>query len=250
MSGFKLSTTLYALTNAWLSRRYTFEQLVDRVAELGLGPGVEVIGFQSIKGYPRVSREFELTFKRLLDRHGFEPASLGGNIDFARRPDRLLTPDETIETIEAQIGAAKTLGFPALRIQKISDDLFERAARLAERADVKLGIEIHAPLHVDHPMIVQMRELFDRIDSPALGFVPDWSSTMTAAPVGQLRAFERNGLTRGQTDFLRELWERGGQPNELFDEFAERARSGGAPPEAINQVRIMFSMFARNDPWR
>ena len=73
---------------------------------------------------------------------------------------------------------------------------------------------------------------------------------MTALPVGQLRAYERSGLTRAQTDFLRELWERGGQPNELFDEFADRARSEGAAPEAVNQVRIIFSMFARNDPRR
>ena len=70
---------------------------------------------------------------------------------------------------------------------------------------------------------------------------------MTALPVGQLRAFERNGLTRAQTDFLRELWERGGPPNELFDEFADRARGEGATPQAVNQVRIIFSMFARND---
>ena len=75
---------------------------------------------------------------------------------------------------------------------------------------------------------------------------------MTALPVGQLRAFERNGLTRGQTDFLRELWERGGPPLELFGEFAERARGEGATPEAVGQARTVFTMFARNDParWR
>ena len=71
---------------------------------------------------------------------------------------------------------------------------------------------------------------------------------MTALPTGQLRAFERNGLTREQTDFLRELWDRGGAPHELFEEFAEKARSEGATEQAINQVRIVFSMFAHNDP--
>jgi xylose isomerase-like TIM barrel protein len=246
----KLSTTLFALTNEWLSRRYTFEQLVGRTAELGLGPGLEVVGFQSIRGYPRISREFEQTFKRLIDEHGLEPSALGANIDLARRADRLMTRDEVVETLEAQVEAARVLGFPVVRAQKLDDDLYEWAAARAEQAGVKLGIEIHAPLFVDHPMVLGLREIFDRIDSPALGFIPDWSATMTALPAGQLRAFEHNGLTRAQTDFLRELWERGGPPNELFEEFAERARGEGATPAAVGQVRIIFSMFARNDPKR
>jgi len=247
---FRLSTTLFALTNEWLSRRYTFEQLVDKVAELELGPGLELIGFQSIRGFPRVDAEFERTFKRLLDRHGFEPSCLGANIDLARRTDRLMSREEVQETLTAQVEAARILGFPVVRAQKLDDDLYEWAAALGEDAGVKLGIEIHAPLFVDHPMVLGLREIFDRIDSPALGFIPDSSATMTALPIGQLRAFERDGLTRSQTDFLRELWERGGPPNELFDEFAERARSEGATPQAVNQVRIVFSMFARNDPRR
>jgi sugar phosphate isomerase/epimerase len=248
MSGFRLSTTLFALTNEWLSRRYTFEQLVGRTAELGLGPGLELIGFQSIRGYPRIDSEFERSFKGLLEEHGLEPSCLGANIDLARRVDRPMTRQEVMETVTAQVEAARVLGFPVVRAQKLDDDLYEWAATLAERNGVKLGIEIHAPLFVDHPMIAGLREIFDGIDSPALGFIPDWSATMTALPAGQLRAFERNGLTREQTDFLRDLWDRGGPPNDLFEEFAERARADDATPQAINQVRIIFSMFAHNDP--
>jgi sugar phosphate isomerase/epimerase len=238
----RLSTTLFALTNEWLSRRYTFEELVGRTVELGLGPGLELIGFQSIRGFPTVDGEFERTFKGLLDEHGLEPSCLGANIDFARRPDRLMTRDEVMETVEAQVETARVLGFPVIRVQKLDDDLYEWAAALGERAGVKLGIEIHAPLFVDHPMVLGLRETFDRIDSPTLGFIPDWSATMTALPVGQLRAFERNGLTRAQTDLLRVVWERGG----TFDEFAELAQGGAV----LNQVRVAFSMFARNDPRR
>src|SRR5215211_255715 len=57
MTAFRLSTTLFALTNEWLSRQYTFEGLVDRAAELGLGPALELIGFQSIRGFPAVDAE-------------------------------------------------------------------------------------------------------------------------------------------------------------------------------------------------
>lgn len=247
---FRLSTTLYAFTNEWLSRRYTFEQLVERSAALGLGPGLEIVGYQSIRGYPAVDAEFERTFKTLLERHDLEPSCLAANIDFARRPDRMMTADEMKEALAAQVEAARVLGFPVVRAQKLDDDLYEWAAAECERAGVKLGVEIHAPLFVDHPLVLGLRELFDRIDSPFLGFIPDWSATMTALPAGQLRAFERNGLTRAQTDHLRELWEGGGPPNELWDVFADRARAEGASEAAVNQARTVFTMFARNDPER
>lgn len=248
MSGFKLSTTLFALTNEWLSREYTFESLVAKTVELGFGPGLEIVGFQSVRGYPNLDPEFERSFKNLVERYELEPSCLSANIDMARRPDRLMTQDEVKESLAAQVEFGRRLGFPVVKAQKIEDDLYPWAADLADKAGVKLGIEIHAPVFVEHPLVVGLREVYDRIDSPALGFVPDWSSTMTALPTGQLRAFERNGLTREQTDFLRELWDRGGAPHELFEEFADKARSEGATEQAINQVRIVFSMFAHNDP--
>ena len=89
MSDFRLSTTLFALTNEWLSREYTFESLVDKTVELGLGPGLEIVGFQSVRGYPRVDPEFEKSFKALMERHKLEllPGLFNhgpGTIEFAR----------------------------------------------------------------------------------------------------------------------------------------------------------------------
>jgi hypothetical protein len=47
-----LGVTLYSMTNEWLAGRYTLPGLVDEVGRRGLGPGVEVIGFQSLRGFP------------------------------------------------------------------------------------------------------------------------------------------------------------------------------------------------------
>ena len=46
----KLGTTLFSFTSEFHSREYTFEQLVAEVARRNLGPGLEIIGFQSIRG--------------------------------------------------------------------------------------------------------------------------------------------------------------------------------------------------------
>ena len=60
-----------------------------------------------------------------------------------------MQPAAVIETVEAQVEAARVLGFPVVRVQKLDADLYEWAAALAERAGVKLGVEVHAPLFVD-----------------------------------------------------------------------------------------------------
>jgi len=51
----RLGTTIYSLTNEYHSRRYSFEALVQKVAELGIGPGLEVVGFQSFREFPNIS---------------------------------------------------------------------------------------------------------------------------------------------------------------------------------------------------
>ena len=63
----RLATTAFSFTNEWLTRRYTLEQLLARVAELNLGPGIELIGFQAWRGYPGLPAEDVLAFRRLVD---------------------------------------------------------------------------------------------------------------------------------------------------------------------------------------
>src|SRR6187431_591914 len=68
--GLRLGTTLFSLTNEFHSLEYTFDELIAKVGALGLGPGLEVIGFQSIRGFPEVSEKFADRFKELLAEHG------------------------------------------------------------------------------------------------------------------------------------------------------------------------------------
>jgi len=63
----KLGVTLYSFTRDFHAGRYTFEDLIVRAAELGLGPGLEVIGFQSFRGFPHISAEPEKRFLGLDD---------------------------------------------------------------------------------------------------------------------------------------------------------------------------------------
>jgi sugar phosphate isomerase/epimerase len=255
----RIGITLYSLSLEYRAGKYTFEELVRRAGELQLGPPVEIVGFQSIRGFPTVTDEFAARFRRLLDGAGLEPSCLGANVDTARRRDRLMDEDETVEYLTVQIDAARKLGFPLMRIQfGARPEALRRVAPVAERAGVRLGMEIHAPHHVDHPTVVALRELYDEIDSPYLGFIPDFGASTRAIPAGavaQQREFgtpeeiidlivqTSDRVRRGEADafvarrqLLQEVEAAGGGPDAFRFAFSALTLWGGQPPEKWAEI--------------
>ncbi len=250
----QLGVTLYSLTLEYRAGKYTFEELIHKAGKTGVGPPVELVGFQSIRGYPQVSDEFALRFRRLLDEAGLSPSCLGANIDSARRRDRLMTDEETVDYLAAQIEAARKLGFPVMRIQfGARTGALRIAAPLAERAGVRLGMEIHAPHSVDHPTVVALRELYDEIDSPYLGFIPDFGASVRAVPVGAIAAARRAGVSDEAVARIVEVWNgvRGGA-----DAFSARRDlmaeldANGAGPEATGFAWRALTLWGNQPPER
>jgi sugar phosphate isomerase/epimerase len=245
--------TLYSMTNEWVTRQYDLESLVAEVSERGLGPGVEIVGFQTIRGFPELSSEFVALWERLVDRYALVPTCLASNIDVAMRSDRLLTEDEMEDYLLRQMRAARDLGFRVVRIQiGASPVVIERVTPKAEEWGLKLGMELHAPEGPRTAAILPVRELYDRIGSPYLGFIPDFSATMRAIPDGQLDELRSVGLAEPLVERLVHEWEGDGAPFERYGRFAAAAEAAGAPKPAISGAMMVFTMFGREDveSWR
>jgi sugar phosphate isomerase/epimerase len=222
---------------------------MGKVAELGLGPGLEIVGFQSIRGYPNISTEFERRFNSLIDRYGLEPSCLGANLDLARRPDRLMTPAEEVVYLEAQLIAAAKLGFPVVRVgSDVTTDTLERFLPAAERRKVKIGIELHSPVTIDSPKVQAFRELFDRLGSPYLGFIPDFGATMIELPPGILRSFRADGVPSEIVDLLSTVWNKDTDIGAKRAEFVEGAKAFGADETTISKLMVALGLFGRENP--
>jgi xylose isomerase-like TIM barrel protein len=255
----RIGITLYSLSLEYRAGKYTFEELVRKAGELQLGPPVELVGFQSIRGYPHVTDEFATRFRRLCDEAGLQPSCLGANVDTARRRDRLMDDDETVEYLSVQLDAARKLGFPVMRIQfGAGPSALRRIAPVAERADVRLGMEIHAPHHVDHPTVVALRELYDEIDSPYLGFIPDFGASTRSIPAGAVAQQRKLGtpdeiidlvvqtsdrVRRGEADafaarreLLPQVEAAGGGPDAIRFAWSSLTLWGGQPPEKWAEI--------------
>lgn len=249
----KLGTALYSLTPEFHGRRFDVFGLVDEVGRRGLGPGLEVVGFQSIKGFPHVSPGFERRFKEAIERNGLQPSCLGANVDVGRQRGRLMDEDEIVAYMEPQLEAAARLGFPVVRMQfGASTSVIERLLPTAERLGVCMGMEIHSPHTVHHPVMTSLRELYDRVESPAVGFIPDFGASVERHPPMLFDAFERAGVPTEASEAMVDAWNAPGDAFARRLALMERLGELGVSGEHAALVGKGFGLFGRQDPrdWR
>lgn len=219
----KLGTTLYSFTPEFHAYTYSFADLIRLVKSADIGPGLEMVGFQSIPGFPNVSSEFEATFKDLIAETGLEPSCLAINVDHARRRDRFLTEDELVEFMTMQIRAAERLGFPVARMQNLATaEVMERLVPVAEASRVKLGMELHSPSLVREGWVTTLLERYERIQSPFLGFIPDFGASTRAQAPSLFAEYGARGVSEEIMDLARETYARGEKADFLMMEMERR----------------------------
>jgi hypothetical protein len=201
-------TTLYSYTRVFHQREMTFEELIREVARRGQGPGLEVIGFQSIRNFPNPGDEFVGKFKDLVSELGLIPTSLAVNADLGLRRDRLLSHDEMIDYMAAQIKLASALGFPVARVQiSMTPDVMEALLPTAEKYNVKLGLEVHSHHSPRHEEMQAHLERYEKLNSGYLGFVPDFGATTVGMPPSLIAKYRRTGVPEEMITELQDLWQ-------------------------------------------
>jgi len=255
-SGYKgpiFGVTLFSLTNEWQQRLYDLDGMVAKVVELGLGPGLEVVGFQTFRTYPSVSDEEAYHFRRLVEKYNLIPTCLGANMDNGRHPKHLMSEDEIYSYVERQLVSAKKLGFPLMRVPPAVGSLsLEKILPLAEKYKVILAVELHSPLSIYHPEVIHLREMFDRLQSPYLGFIPDFSTTMTSVPEGFWNNLRAAGALEGLIDAAKAIWITDDPIPAKFGALAEACKQNAANPMVSGMINNVMTMFghAPVDTWR
>jgi sugar phosphate isomerase/epimerase len=246
---FALGLTLYSASAEFRAGWYDFDGLLNRVAGLGIGPGIEIVASQVLPTYPVVTDEFAADWHAAFDRHGFTASSFGANLDMGRRRDRDMTPDEEYKFTETLFHGAKKLGFPLVRIQSAKPDLLRRLLPLAEQLELKLAYEIHAPLGPNSPEIMKVRDVYAELDSPLLGFVADFSSTMHSMSPTLLRAVRRAGLDDDAVAQLQAIWATDAPMRARQEEFIGYLKGRDFDPARLGSfAHLAFNMHGHIDP--
>lgn len=237
----KLGVTLYSFSAEYYTYQYTLEDCMEAVGSLGPRQGVEIVGPQMIRGYPDLPVEFERRFKNAVARYDLVPTAYGGYGDGQRISDRWPTREEELDYLRRQMRAAHRLGFPVIRLQP-TEVVFTDLLADAEKYDVKIGIEIHAPMSIEQ--LGPILERVETIDSPFLGFVPDCGTFCHSCAQVCIQRFLELGVRPDIVDLIVKRW----TEQAPSDEVAKEVTAMGGNDYARLMVVECAVYFGHSDP--
>lgn len=248
MSAPPLGVMLFSLGGLFWQRRLTLGQCLEQVAALGPDQGIELIGAQSLPSYPEVSAGDVRSFRDAVGRTGVVPVSYCAYVERARSAGRVLSPLETLPLIEQEIATAQRLGFPMVRINTATPEVLRALAPVAERTGTALVVELATEPRTD-PAVRALLEELDRLDSPGLGVIQDFSAFVHAIPAPFLDAAVAEGTRPEAVRLVAEAWRSRRPVAEAVEEVL--ALPGLSPDDrslAVTTAHIAYALFRGGDP--
>ena len=211
MSGetIKRGVSLYSYQNETFLGKMTLEDCVRTSVELG-AHGIEIVGEQTFWGWPEmgVDEAAVADWHRVIKKYNAVPVSHDFMVDYKRYKDRPMSFEEQVASVKKDIDFGARLGMKYIRsLVSIAPEVLVASAPYAEEKGIKILLEVHAPLHFDHPWIIRHAEAFEKSGSDALGFLPDMGMFVFRYPRVWKERFIRNGCPRNIADYIEKAYE-------------------------------------------
>lgn len=198
----KRGISLYSFQEELFLGRMTIEDCVAYGASIG-ARGIEILPEQNMPSFPNISDAEVGRWQEMMARHGCEMTCYDMFLDTKRRSDRLMTDDEQVKSIRRDLMLCNRLGIRNMRVLVfVRPDILERCVPYAEQLDVHMGVEVHAPWHMEHAWILRTVEVADRLGTKHLGLLPDMGIFMKHYPPAWRARFERDGARPEIAQFI------------------------------------------------
>lgn len=194
--------SLYSFQEELFLGQMTVEDCIEFASSIG-AYGIEVLPEQNMPSFPNVNDAEIANWKDMLDRHGCHFTCYDMFLDTKIRKDRLMTDEEQVESIKRDITLCNKFGIRNMRVLVfVRPDILGQCVPFAEEMDVHMGVEVHAPWHLEHAWILRTIEEADRLGTKHLGILPDMGIFMKHYPPVQRARFERQGARPEVTQFI------------------------------------------------
>jgi len=205
----KRGVSLYSYQNETFQGLMSLEDCVRTSVEFG-ARGIEVIGEQTFWGWPEAGVEDAAIedWHRIIAKYDAEPVSHDFMLDYKRYKGRPMPLEEQVASVRNDIDFGARLGVKYIRaLVSIAPEVLVAAAPYAEEKGIKILIEVHAPLHFDHPWIIRHAEAYEKSGSDALGFLPDMGMFLFHFPRVWKEKFMRIGVPKAIADYIEQAYE-------------------------------------------
>jgi sugar phosphate isomerase/epimerase len=208
-AGIKRGVSLYSYQEEYFLRKLSLQDCIASAARVGAF-GIESIAEQMMPGFPKLPDSFYMQWHEWMAQYGTVPVCHDAMLDTKKYKDRLLTDEECVAEFERDLRHAARLGCKVMRVLcMVSPEVMAKAVPIAEKYDVKMGIEVHAPYYFDHPWIMRHLETADRLGTKHYGLVPDMGIYTRRLPRVARNRMERLGATPRILDYVCAAYEAG-----------------------------------------
>ena len=202
MSKISRGVSLYSFQEEMFLGQMGVEDCVAFAASIGAN-GIEILPEQNMPGFPNLSDAEIAAWKDMLARHGCHFTAYDMFLDTKVRKDRLMTDAEQIASIRRDLVLCNRLGIKNMRVLVfVRPDILARCVPYAEELDVHMGVEVHAPWHLEHAWILRTIEEAARLGTRHLGILPDMGIFMKHYPPAFRARFERQGARPEVAQFI------------------------------------------------
>jgi sugar phosphate isomerase/epimerase len=212
-SKIKRGVTLYSYQEEYYQHYMTLEDCLAELASIG-ATGVQLIAEEMVPNYPNPPQAWVDNWHALLAKYHLEPTNLDTFVDVYVGGHRNMSLQESVDVLVGQVKLANRLGFKVVRpttgpVEHAAVDMVERALPSAEKLDVRIAPEIHAPIPLDGQYINSYLELIHRTGTKHMGFTLDFGVFVKRLPRVMLDYWKRHGADQQAVDYVRKAFEDG-----------------------------------------
>lgn len=218
--GIKRGVSLYSYQQAQFFRQMDWKDMIREVHDSLGTDGIEIIDEATIRDYPFPSEAFIYDWRSFMARYNMKAVTMDIYMDVHQFRDHVMNVREVAERLKNDIVLASRLGFANVRpLCAVPIEAIEMALPTAEKYNVRMGKEIHAPLPIkprernyknpgwhtfELNMAEQIMELADRTGSKYVGLVPDFGIFQHSPSQVNVDYAKRHAIKPEAVDFILE----------------------------------------------
>jgi sugar phosphate isomerase/epimerase len=208
-SNIKRAVSIYSYQEEYFLRKMSLEDCIAATAKTG-ATGIEILGEQSIVGFPKLTDAFVDQWFGWMDKYKVTPVAHDMFMDYTKKKGHYYTENEAVESFKKDIRFAHKLGFKVIRvIVNTTPQIMEKVIPFAEDHDIKLGIEVHAPWHINSAWMAKHWEVMEKTGTKHYGFIPDMGGFTQRLPRVQVDRLIRQGADPEIAEYVCKQHEKG-----------------------------------------
>jgi sugar phosphate isomerase/epimerase len=188
--------------------------LQDCFAELASmrAAGLQLIAEEMIPNYPNPPEAWVDNWRSMMAKYQAKPTNIDTFVDVYVGGHRNMNLEEAAEVLIGQVKLAHRLGFKVMRpttgpVEKPATDLVARALPVAEKYDVRIAPEVHAPIPLRGEYIESYLQLIHKTGTKHVGFTVDCGIFCQRIPRVFIAYWNRHGVQKRVTEYVSKAFE-------------------------------------------